>query len=201
MAEWNVGAKNGTWKGGRSVASNGYVLILVGTNHHLADVRGYAYEHRLVAEEKIGRRLRDDEQVHHVDGNKENNAPENLDVLTCAEHRFEHRTADRNLRMPGEPNPLLQCDCGCGEVFPKFDANGRPRRFVSGHNPMPAPSRDTLLRALQDGPRAIRDLATALETTPAAARCLASRLSKTGTIVRIGRGTYAAGGSHARNVN
>lgn len=71
MAEWNVGAKNGIWKGGRSVASNGYVLVRVGVEHHLADVRGYAYEHRLVAEEKIGRRLRDDEHVHHVDGDKQ----------------------------------------------------------------------------------------------------------------------------------
>lgn len=42
------------WKGGRSIASNGYMLVRVGLSHHLADVRGYAYEHRLVAEQKIG---------------------------------------------------------------------------------------------------------------------------------------------------
>lgn len=88
-------ALNPNWKGGRSIASNGYVLIKVGTGHHLADVRGYAYEHRLVAERKLGRRL---------------------------------------LRMPGEPNPTIACACGCGESFAKFDAHGRPRRFVTGHN-------------------------------------------------------------------
>ena len=55
MAKHNIGKKNGMWKGGRSVASNGYVLIRVGMDHHLADVRGYAYEHRLVAEKKIRR--------------------------------------------------------------------------------------------------------------------------------------------------
>lgn len=43
------------WKGGRSIASNGYVLVRVGKKHHLADVRGYAYEHRIVAEQKLGR--------------------------------------------------------------------------------------------------------------------------------------------------
>lgn len=58
MAKHNVGAKNGFWKGGRTVASNGYVLVRVGTDHHLADVRGYVYEHRLIAEQKIGRHLR-----------------------------------------------------------------------------------------------------------------------------------------------
>jgi len=33
MAEWNVGKKNGMWRGGRSIASNGYVLIRVGKEH------------------------------------------------------------------------------------------------------------------------------------------------------------------------
>jgi len=129
--------KNGFWKGGRSVASNGYVLIKVGFDHHLADVRGYAYEHRLVAEHKLGRRLQAGEMVHHVDHNKQNNAPENLEVVaSTAEHRMHHRkpeSADR-LRFPGEPNRLLLCGCGCGTEFTMFDASGRPRRFVTGHN-------------------------------------------------------------------
>ena len=36
------GATNSQWKGGRIIASNGYVMLRVGTDHHLADVRGYA---------------------------------------------------------------------------------------------------------------------------------------------------------------
>lgn len=51
------GPENYMWKGGRAVTSHGYVLIRVGAEHHLADVRDYAYEHRLVAAEKLGRRL------------------------------------------------------------------------------------------------------------------------------------------------
>src|SRR5205809_93254 len=35
----------------------GYILLFVGKDHHLADVRGYAYEHRIVAEQAIGRQL------------------------------------------------------------------------------------------------------------------------------------------------
>lgn len=135
MARWNIGKKNGMWKGGRSRASSGYILIRVGADHHLADTRGYAYEHRLVAEKKIGRRLRPGELVHHIDGNKENNDPENLDVMKSrADHRREHRKSDSCLRIPGQPNPLVSCACGCGRKLSRYDSFSRPRRYISGHN-------------------------------------------------------------------
>ena len=136
MGKHNVGAKNGMWRGGRSIASNGYVLIRVGTSHHLADVRGYAYEHRLKAEKKLGRSLRPGEIVHHVDGNKRNNRHSNIEVLpSSAHHHFLHRSASgQGRRAPGESNPILRCRCGCWSTFPKYDSSGRPRGFVSGHN-------------------------------------------------------------------
>src|SRR5438270_581164 len=68
---------NSNWRGGRSLASNGYILIRVGKGHPQADVRGYAYEHRLVAARKLGRWLRPGEQVHHKNGIKTDNDPEN----------------------------------------------------------------------------------------------------------------------------
>lgn len=37
--------------------------------------------HRIVAAEKIGRPLRAGEIVHHIDGDKHNNHPDNLDIL------------------------------------------------------------------------------------------------------------------------
>lgn len=127
--------KNHQWKGGRLVASNGYVLVKVGVAHHLADVRGYAYEHRLEAEKMIGRRLKDGEVVHHKDGDKTNNAPANLEVCeSIAHHRAEHRAANSTKRMPGEPNPVVLCACGCGISLLKYDRSNRPRQFVSGHN-------------------------------------------------------------------
>ncbi len=45
------------------------------------DWNGWIYEHRYIAEQTLGRPLRDDEVVHHLDCNKDNNAPENLIVL------------------------------------------------------------------------------------------------------------------------
>ena len=130
-----TGERNPNWKGGRSLASHGYVLIRVGVGHHLADVRGYAYEHRLVAEKSLGRRLLPAEEVHHDDDSKANNEPGNLIVKgSRAEHRLAHRKPGSLLRPPGAANPSVPCDCGCGSVFQLYDASGRPRRYMNGHN-------------------------------------------------------------------
>src|SRR3989304_730978 len=95
------GERNPFWKGGRSVASNGYVLIRVGVDHHLADCRGYAYEHRLVAEAKLNRRLVPKEAVHHINGIKDDNRPENIEVLpTRAHHMVLHRKRVSSRRNP-----------------------------------------------------------------------------------------------------
>lgn len=49
------------------------------------------HEHRVVAEKKIGRPLELGEVVHHIDGDKWNNSPENLAVLPSqAEHARLH---------------------------------------------------------------------------------------------------------------
>jgi hypothetical protein len=48
------------------------------------------HQHRVVMEKIIGRPLTSDEIVHHKDGNKRNNAPDNLEVMTRKEHIREH---------------------------------------------------------------------------------------------------------------
>ena len=44
------------------------------------------FVHRLVMETLLGRTLRRDEHVHHLDGNKANNRPANLQLLAASEH-------------------------------------------------------------------------------------------------------------------
>lgn len=53
------------------------------------------YTHRRVVEASIGRKLRSDEIVHHVDANKFNNSRSNLHVFTSrAAHRKAHCTIE-----------------------------------------------------------------------------------------------------------
>lgn len=53
--------------------------------------RGRQLEHRRVAAEMLGRPLRRDEDVHHKDGNRLNNDPANLEVLSHGQHARHHR--------------------------------------------------------------------------------------------------------------
>lgn len=177
------GAQNPNWKGGRSITPDGYVLIRVGIGHHLADVRGYAYEHRLVAEKSLGRRLLPSEIVHHKDETRQNNTPDNLKVVAGnAEHYLLHRTR-QDLRRPGEPNTLVKCACGCGAEIERYDSNGRPRKFVSGHNSQPE-LQQAVLESLAQGPMRPVDLAKLLGRSKTSINNVLGRMAASGLVFR-----------------
>lgn len=46
--------------------------------------------HRWIVEQRDGTPLRDDQVVHHRDGNVQNNTPDNLEVMTIREHLKQH---------------------------------------------------------------------------------------------------------------
>ena len=69
---------------------------------HLGKGEGKAYkkifrrhEHRVIAEQKIGRKLKPGEVVHHIDGDKLNNDPKNLMVFSSQkQHIMWHAKHD-----------------------------------------------------------------------------------------------------------
>jgi hypothetical protein len=83
------GKDSHSWRGGVVRTSTGYVLEHRPDHPH-ADSYGYVRQHRLVVEQTIGRVLLPTEHVHHINGIKDDNRPENLIALTKAAHNAEH---------------------------------------------------------------------------------------------------------------
>ena len=71
-----VGPTAVNWRGGTYINHEGYRAKMVEQGGRYR----YALEHRLVMEEKIGRHLLPYEIVHHKNGVKTDNRPENLEL-------------------------------------------------------------------------------------------------------------------------
>lgn len=67
------GSSHHNWSGGRVVSAGGYVYVLTRSGR-------YEFEHRLVMEQSLGRSLLSSETVHHVNGKRNDNRIENLEL-------------------------------------------------------------------------------------------------------------------------
>lgn len=109
-------AKNSRHLRGGHITAKGYIRILK-PNHHLSDQNGYVYEHRLIAETILGRKLVKGETIHHKNGDKTDNRPENLAIFNgSGEHtRFHYSLIPKKIKLKEPIKPRIH----------KRDCNGR----------------------------------------------------------------------------
>lgn len=73
---------------GRPARINAAGYVMVWEPDHPASYSGWLLEHRLVAEQTLGRRLGRADEVHHINRNKADNRAENLVVLSGPDHSY-----------------------------------------------------------------------------------------------------------------
>jgi hypothetical protein len=83
-SSWMKGRTN-KYKAAKQIDKDGYIKIC-GTGHPYRENRLMISEHVAIMETYIGRRLAVNEVVHHINGNRQDNRIENLEIMSTSEH-------------------------------------------------------------------------------------------------------------------
>jgi hypothetical protein len=89
------------WKKKTVHKSTGYIYLRDGNGNNVA-------EHRYVMSKIIGRNLETNEQVHHINGIRSDNRPENLVLLSRAGHNIIHKTEEVKTRIRDEDGKFIR---------------------------------------------------------------------------------------------
>lgn len=104
LSAQKMGKKNPQWKGGKFFNTSGYIMCSLPATHRffsMSDASGRVQEHRLIMAEKLGRPLRNEEVVHHLNGIKDDNRLGNLHLVRShSEHMVIHNRIGVQLELP-----------------------------------------------------------------------------------------------------
>jgi len=96
------------------------------------------YEHRLVMERAVGRKLRTDEHVHHINGDGRDNRLANLELMPASEHQKEHhpRSFDvaRLTRLLAEGKTFGQISKLMGKPYSTLQVAARALKLPYAHS-------------------------------------------------------------------
>jgi hypothetical protein len=125
------GEKHHNWKGGKPKNKHGYVMVNQNGKMRL--------EHRVLMEKHIGRKLREDEHIHHINGIKDDNRIENLQVIDPVEHQKIHNQLDlpedKIIKMFNDGMTISEIssyfDCSFSPIKKRLEKNGCIRYSAS----------------------------------------------------------------------
>ena len=129
--------------GGQTTDKDGYILLKA-NDHPNANSGGYMRQHRLVMEGVLGRYLLPKEIVHHINGIKDDNRPENLALYSSnAEHKADDMLGNSwalgDVGNPKRRVRTMRSEVEMLEAIQRLAATlNRPVQRTDLHPPMPS---------------------------------------------------------------